>query len=184
MMRLKRAVMDGRQYWNKVKQHLADTNKTQDWLAEEILVKPNLVRTWVSRGKWPDLNTAKMIATALSMTIDQFFIDDKPQVPNSQFSKRLSDLMSKKKMDTRDLADASAVPAWLIQHYLSSHDHPWAANNLARLAITLDASVDELLGIDKPESLRVQLLQKLILLIPECHFDTLEIELRSLSQKR
>lgn len=62
---------------NRLKIVLAETKKTNKWLAEKLGKNPSTVSKWCTNTSQPDLQTLNQIANLLNINLKDLIVDNK-----------------------------------------------------------------------------------------------------------
>lgn len=66
---------------NRLKAVLADSGKTNKWLAEQLGKDPVTISKWCTNTTQPDLQTLAKIANLLNINMREFIVDN---IPNNR----------------------------------------------------------------------------------------------------
>ena len=57
-------------FWKNVKKEIKHQNTTQEWVAKKAGISFNTFQGWISKGIYPRVNEAVLIASALNTSVD------------------------------------------------------------------------------------------------------------------
>lgn len=139
-----------------------DNHLTQAELGGKLGVSSQVVSNWergYSTGISPDM--IKKMAALFYVPVDVLIGDDMTNASDKELNtftiesdlpEKLKDLLASKKMDTEMLSEKTGISEERLDAYIYSRKQPFA-EDLIKISMYFDVSVDWLLGLSKQQSI-------------------------------